>query len=161
VRFFGIGYKSEKIVGRHRRMHIYVNYSVMRSVFRLTIADRKCICPITTNGLYGPQLISQGSVFLKNLTRSVTQLVRKFSPFWNSRIHYRARRTYKWATRSKSSKPASWKSTLILFSHLCTCLPNILFVLRSANTLLPACLISPRRGKCPAHLVFLTWTQNI
>jgi hypothetical protein len=52
------------------------------------------------------------------------------SILWNPKVHYRIHRRPQLVpilSQSMPSHPTSWKSVLILFSHLCVGLPNDLF----------------------------------
>ena len=59
-----------------------------------------------------------------------------------------------WTNSIQSSKPppTSWRSILILSSHLCLGLPNGLFPSGFPTRILCTPLPSPIRATCPAHL---------
>ena len=57
--------------------------------------------------------------------------------------------------------PTSWKSILILFSHLCLRLPSGLFPLGFPIKTLYSPLISPICATCPTHLILLDLMTRI
>jgi len=60
--------------------------------------------------------------------------------------------------QSITPNPTSWKSTLILSSHLRLCLPSDLFPSDFPTKTLHMPLLSPKRATCPAYLILLNFT---
>ena len=76
---------------------------------------------------------------------------------WNPKVHYRSHLPLSWATsiQSMPSHPTSWKSILLLYSHLRLGLPSGLFPSGFPTKTLYTPLLSPIRSTCFAHLILL------
>ena len=106
-------------------------------------------------------------VLLEKLTGS--QLVKKFPAFYGTWRFITAFTTARhlslsWATliQFMPSHPTSWRSILILSSHLHLCLPSSLFPLGFPTKTLYTHLLSPPiRATCPAHLILLDLVTQI
>ena len=90
------------------------------------------------------------------------QLVKKFPAFlWNPKVHYRTHKrchlSLSWPSPIQSTypHPTSWRSILILSTHLRLGLPSGLFPSGFPTKTLYAPLSSPIRATCPAHLILL------
>src|SRR5215470_14687799 len=106
-------------------------------------------------------------VLLEKLTG--LQLVKKFPAFYGARrfitaltsVHHLS---LSWASPIQSAypHPTSWRSILILSTHLCLGLPSGLFPSGFPTKTLYATLSSPIRTTCPAHLILLDFiTQEV
>ena len=96
------------------------------------------------------------TVLLQNLT--VSQLVMKFPTLYRTRRFTTAftsarHLSLSWARsiQSMPSHPTSWRSILILSSHLRMGLPSGLFLSGFPTKTLYTLLLYPIRAKCPAH----------
>ena len=116
--------------------------------------------PKTLTYLLSYLFIPWSRVLLEKLTGS--QLVKKFSAFYGNRWFITAftsarHLSLSWvsSTQSIPPHPTSWRSVLILFSHLSLGLPSGLFPSSFPTKTLYTPLISSIRATCPAHLILL------
>ena len=91
-----------------------------------------------------------------------SQLVKKFPAFYGTRKFITAFTSARHLSLSRGNSiqsipphPTSWRSILILSSHLRLCLPDDLFPSGFPITTLYTHLISPICATCPAHLNLL------
>jgi len=70
---------------------------------------------------------------------------------WNPKVHYRSHNSF----LPVPSHPTSWRSILLLSSHLRLGLPSALFPSGFLTKILYTPLFSPIRATCPAHLILL------
>ena len=94
-------------------------------------------------------------VLLEKLTG--LQLVKKFPAFYGTALTSVPHLSLSWANPIQSTypHPTSWRSILILSTHLCLGLPSGLFPSGFPTKTLYAPLSSPIRATCPAHLILL------
>ena len=99
-------------------------------------------------------------VLLEKLTGS--QLVKKFPTFYGTRRFITAFTSARylflsWASpiQSMLPHPTSWRSNVILSSHLRPRLPSGLYPSRFPTKTLYAPIFSPIRAACPANLILL------
>ena len=105
-------------------------------------------------------------VLLEKLTG--LQLVKKFPAFYGTRRFITALTSVRhvslsWASPIQSTypHPTSWRSILILSTHLRLCLPSGLFPPGFPIKTLYTPLSSPIRATCPAHFVLHVTKQNM
>jgi len=105
------------------------------------------------------------TVLLEKLTG--LQLVKKFPAFYGTRRFITAFTSVRhlslsWASSIQSipPHPSSWRSILILSSHLRLGLPSRLFHSGFLTKTLYTPLLSPIRATCPAHLTLLDFTTR-
>ena len=105
-------------------------------------------------------LLTPLSRILKRLT--VSQLVKKFPAFYGTRTFITAVTSVRHLSLSCASSiqsilphPTSWRSVLILSSHLRLGLPNGLFLSGFPTKTVYTTLLSTIRATCPAHLILL------
>ena len=98
-------------------------------------------------------------VLLEKLTGFV---IKKFPAFYGTRKFITVLKSARhlslsWANSIQSQQPlpTSWRSILILASHLCLGLPNGLFPAGFATKTLCTPIPSHTRATCPAHLILL------
>ena len=97
-----------------------------------------------------------------------SQLVKKFPAFYGNRrfitsftsVRHLFPLSCARSIQSIPSHPTSWRSILILSSHLHLSLPNYLFISGFPTKTLYTLLLSPILATCTAHLIFLDFTTR-
>ena len=131
-----------------------------------------CICnnlmhftTFLTNVIYWYLLTPWSRVLLKKLKGF--QLVKKFPAFYGTRRFITAftsarHLSLSWASSIHSipPHPTSWRSFLILSSHLRLGLPSGLFRSGVPTKTLYTTLLSTIRSTCPAHLILLDFVAR-
>ena len=112
------------------------------------------------NGMITYLLTPWSRVLLEKLTG--LQLVKKFPAFYGTRRFITALTSVRhlslfWACPIQSTypHPTSWRSILLLSTHLCLGRPSGFFPSGFPTKTLYAPLSSPIRATCPAHLILL------
>ena len=105
---------------------------------------------------------------LTSCSRTLLQLVNKFHAFYGTRRLITAFTTDRHVSLFSSSSiqsrhphSASWKSIIILLSHLRLGLPSVLFPSGFPAKTLYTPIPSPKRVICPAHLIVLDLITRI
>ena len=127
----------------------------------------KCPRPQCVNVLSLTYLLTQRNRVLLFGKLTNIQLVKKFPVFYGTRMFITAFTSARYLSLSTSSiqsipsHPTSWRSILILFSHLRLSLPCGLFPSCFPTKTLYTPLFSPIQASCPVRLIlidFITWT---
>jgi len=110
------------------------------------------------------ELTPCSTVLLEKLTGFL--LVKKFPAFYETRkVHYRNHKLPPsvpiLSQLDPVHTPTSWRSTLILCSHLCLGLPSGLFTSGFPTKALYSSLLSYTSATCPAHLILLDFITKI
>ena len=115
--------------------------------------------PISPPRPYTYLLTPRCTIILEKLTG--LQLVKKFPSFHGTRRFITALTSVRhlslsWASPIQSiyPHPTSWRSSLILSTHLCLGLPSGLVPFGFLRKTLYTPLSSPIRATCPAHLIY-------
>jgi len=148
----------------HRFTPDLLSVAVTCSCPGVTLRTNKCVCLYHASQLFLSiityLLTPYSRVLLEKLTDS--ELVKKLPTFYWTRMFITAftsarHMSLSWASPIQSTTPhrSSWRSILILSSHLRLCLPIGLFPSGFSTKIFYTSLLSPIRATCPPISFFL------